>query len=75
MAARQAIPRVFLPWNSTFGAVVFAQSSAADQAHLGSHSGGGASEVLCVNPTKSEFTMVPSIFRCHRGHFCMWAAL
>ena len=44
-------------------AVVFAQSSAADQAHLRSHSGGGASEVLCVNPTKPEFTMAPSIFR------------
>ena len=45
------------------GAVVFAQSSAADQAHLRSHSGGGASKVLCVNPTKPEFTMAPSIFR------------
>ena len=44
-------------------AVVLAQSSAADQAHLRSHSGGGASEVLCVNPTSPEFTMAPSIFR------------
>ena len=43
--------------------VVFAQSSAADQAHLRSHSGERASEVLCVNPTKPEFTMAPSIFR------------
>ena len=45
------------------GGVVFAQSSATDQAHLRSHSGRGASEVLCVNPTKPKFTMAPSIFR------------
>ena len=43
--------------------VVLAQSVAADQAHLRSHSGPGASEVLCCAPTKSEFKMQPDVFR------------
>ena len=37
--------------------VVIAQSSAANQAHLRSHSGPGASAVLCGAPTRPEFTL------------------
>ena len=43
--------------------VVLAQSSAADQAHLRSHAGPGASAVLCGAPTKPEFQLQPSGFR------------
>ena len=43
--------------------VVPAQSSAADQAHLRSHAGPGASAVLCGAPTKPEFQLQPSGFR------------
>ena len=42
---------------------MLAQSAAADQAHLRSHSGPGASEVLCCAPTKPEFQMQPDVFR------------
>ena len=43
--------------------VVLAQSSAADQAHLRSHSGPGANEVLGTAPTKPEFTVEAAVFR------------
>ena len=43
--------------------VVLAQSAAADQAHLRSHSGPAASEVLCCAPTEPEFKMQPGVFR------------
>ena len=39
------------------GTVVLAQSSAADQAHLRSHSGPTAGEVLCGAPSGPEFTL------------------
>ena len=42
---------------------MLAQSVAADQAHLRSHSGPGASEVLCFAPTKPEFQRQPDVFR------------
>ena len=45
------------------GTVVLAQSSAADQAHLRSHSGPAAGEVLCGAPTGPEFALQPSQFR------------
>ena len=43
--------------------VVLAQSCAADQAHLRSHSGPCASLVLCGSPTSPEFTVKPHLFR------------
>ena len=43
--------------------VVLAQSCAADQAHLRSHSGAGASDVLCGCPTAPEFKIAPLVFR------------
>ena len=49
--------------NTTSGTVVFAQSSAANQAHLRSHSGPGSSAVLCGAPTGQEFSLQPSVFR------------
>ena len=42
---------------------VLAQSCAADQAHLRSHSGPCASLVLCGCPTSPEFEVKPHIFR------------
>ena len=42
---------------------VFAPFSAADQAHLLSHAGPGASAILCGAPTSPEFTLAPSVFR------------
>ena len=43
--------------------VVLNQSCAADQAHLRSHSGPGASEALSVCPSKPEFCMEAGLFR------------
>ena len=43
--------------------VVFAQSCAADQAHLRSHSGPCASQVLHGSPTAAEFRVKPLLFR------------
>ena len=43
--------------------VVLVQLSAADQAHLRSHSGPGANEVLGTAPTKPEFTVEAAVFR------------
>ena len=43
--------------------VVLAQSCAADQAHLRSHSGAGSSDVLCGCPTGREFKILPTLFR------------
>ena len=43
--------------------VVLAQSSAADQAHLRSHSGPCASQVLIGCPTSPEFEVKPHLFR------------
>ena len=43
--------------------VVHAQSSAADQAHLRSHSGPCASQVLIGCPTSPEFEVKPHVFR------------
>ena len=43
--------------------VIFAQSCAADQAHLRSHSGPGASEVLHGAPTSTEFKVEPQLLR------------
>ena len=43
--------------------VVHAQSCAADQAHLRSHSGAGSSDVLCGCPTGPEFKILPTLFR------------
>ena len=43
--------------------VIIAQSDAADQAHLRSHGGPGASEVLCGAPVAPEFKVEPQLFR------------
>ena len=43
--------------------VVLAQSCAADQAHLRSHSGPCASLVVCGSPTSPEFTVKPHLYR------------
>ena len=43
--------------------VIIAQSDAADQAHLRSHGGPGASEVLCGAPVAPEFKFEPQLFR------------
>ena len=43
--------------------VVIVQSSAADQAHLRSHSGPGASSVLFGCPSSREFQIQPETFR------------
>ena len=43
--------------------VVFAQSSAADLAHLRSHAGPAASTAICGTPTGPEFTLSPPVFR------------
>ena len=43
--------------------VVLAQSSAADQAHVCSHSGPCASQVLIRCPTSPEFEVEPHLFR------------
>ena len=43
--------------------VVFAQSFAADLAHLRSHAGPGASAAICGAPTGPEFTLSPPVFR------------
>ena len=43
--------------------VLRAQSCAADQAHLRSHSGAGSSDVLCGCPTSPEFRITPLVFR------------
>ena len=43
--------------------VVLAQSCAADQAHLRSHSGAGSSDVLCGCPTGPEFKILPMLFK------------
>ena len=43
--------------------VIIAQSDAADQAHVRSHSGPGASDLLCVSPTAPEFRLEPHLFR------------
>ena len=43
--------------------VVLVQSSAADQAHLRSHSGPGASSVLLGCPSSCEFQIQPETFR------------
>ena len=43
--------------------VIVAQSCAADQAHLRSHSGPGASEVLHGAPTSTEFKVEPQLLR------------
>ena len=43
--------------------VVLAQSVAADQAHLRSHSGPGSSDVLLGCPTSLEFEVQPEVFR------------
>ena len=52
------------PSNFTFrGTVVLAQSSAADRAHLRSHSGPAASEVFCGTPRVPGSHWWPSLFR------------
>ena len=43
--------------------VLLAQSCSADQAHLRSHSGPGAGEVLLGAPTGPEFRVEPQLFR------------
>ena len=43
--------------------VVVAPSSVANQAHLRSHSGPGASALVCGAPTGPEFTLQPGVFR------------
>ena len=43
--------------------MIVAQSCAADQAHLRSHSGTGASEVLHGAPTSTEFKVEPQLLR------------
>ena len=43
--------------------VVLNQSCAAEQAHLRSHSGPGASDVLCGCPSKPEFRIEAGLFR------------
>ena len=43
--------------------VVLNQSYAAEQAHLRSHSGPGASDVLCGCPSKPEFRIEAGLFR------------
>ena len=43
--------------------VVLAQSCAAHQAHLRSHSGAGAINVLCGCPTAPEIRITPLVFR------------
>ena len=63
VAAWLAILRVFFSRIPLSETVVLAQSAAADQAHLRSHSGPGASEVFCCTPTKQEFKMQQSVFR------------
>ena len=50
-------------WQYFRETVVLAQSCAADQAHLRSHSGPCASLVLCGSPTSPEFTVKPHLFR------------
>ena len=61
MAAWLAVLRVFLFRTPTFGRPF--QSCAADQAHLRSHSGAGASDVLCGCLTAPEFKITPLVFR------------
>ena len=43
--------------------MIFAQSDAADRAHLRSHAGPGASEVLLGAPTAMDFKVEPHLFR------------
>ena len=43
--------------------MIVAQSDAAEQAHLRSHGGPGASEVLCGAPVAPEFKVEPQLFR------------
>ena len=43
--------------------VMVAQSCAADQAHLRSHSGPGSGEVFHGSPTQVEFQLQPGIYR------------
>ena len=43
--------------------VIFAESDAADQAHMRSHAGLGAGSVLCGAPTATEFRVEPHFFR------------
>ena len=54
--------RLLVP-NTIFETVVLAQSCAADQAHLRSHSGPCASQVLHGAPTAAEFRVKPLLFR------------
>ena len=62
MAAWLAILRVFLSGTPTSGRpYFFARSSVSHQAHLRSHSGPGASAVLCGAPTGPEFTLQPGV--------------
>ena len=50
--------------NTIFGRrFVFAQSCAAEQAHLRSHSGAESSDVLCGCPMGPEFKILPTLFR------------
>ena len=42
---------------------IFAESDAADQAHMRSHAGPGAGSVLCGAPTATEFRVEPHLFR------------
>ena len=43
--------------------MILAQSCAADQAHLRSHAGPCASDVVCGAPTQKEFEVEPHLFR------------
>ena len=43
--------------------VIIVQSDAAEQAHMRSHAGPGASEVLCGAPVATEFRVEPHLFR------------
>ena len=43
--------------------VILAKSCAADQAHLRSHAGAGASDVLHGAPTEPDFKVEPHLFR------------
>ena len=58
-----AVLRVFLSRTPLSGDRCTALSSAANQAHLRSHSGHRSSSVLCGCPTSPEFQIQPSLFR------------
>ena len=51
-------------WSTHFReTVIVAQSDAAEQAHLRSHAGPGADEVLCGAPVAPESKVEPQLFR------------